>query len=64
MKKIYEKMRTKSNSGTRIAYWNMLADKRISKYYDDLEYKENESIELFKKYKAFLYSKFILEEIK
>ena len=64
MKKIYEKMRTKSSSGTKIAYWNMLADKRISKYFDDIEYKENESNELLKKDKAFFYSKFILEEIK
>lgn len=64
MCKIYEKMITKSKSGTRIAYWNMLADKRISKYYDNLEFKEKESEELLKKDKAFFYSKFIIEEIK
>ena len=64
MCKIYEKMLTKSKSGTRIAYWNMLADKQISKYFDNLEYKEKESEELFKKDKAFFYSKFIIEEIK
>lgn len=64
MCKIYEKIKTKSSSGARIAYWNMLADKRISKYFDDLEYKEIESNELFQKDKAFFYSKFIIEEIK
>ena len=64
MCKIYEKMRTKSGEGTKIAYWNMLADKRISKYFDDLEYKEKESIELLNKDKAFFYSKFIIEEIR
>ena len=63
MCKIYEKMKNKSGSGTRIAYWNMLADKRISKYYDDLEYKEDESNKLLNKDKAFFYSKFIIEEI-
>ncbi len=64
MCKIYEKMVTKSSQGTIIAYWNMLADKRISKYYDSLVYKEKESEELLKKDKAFFYSKFIIEEIK
>ena len=64
MCKIYEKMITKSKPGTIIAYWNMLADKRISKYFDNLEYKEKESEELLKKDKAFFYSKFIIEEIK
>ena len=63
MCKIYEKIKTKSKEGTIIAYWNMLADKRISKYFDDLEYKEVESRELLKKDKAFFYSKFIIEEI-
>lgn len=64
MCKIVEKMFTKSKSGTKIAYWNMLADKRASKYFEKLEYKENESKELLNKDKAFFYSKFILEEIK
>ena len=64
MCKIFEKMYTKSKKGTIIAYWNMLADKRISKYFDTLEYKEKESYELLKKDKAFFYSKFIIEEIK
>lgn len=63
MCKIYEKILTKSPKGTRIAYWNMLADKRISKYFDSLDYKEKESEELFKQDKAFFYSKFIIEEI-
>ena len=63
MCKIYEKMRTKSGEGTIIAYWNMLADKRISKYFNDLNYKEKKSEELLNKDKAFFYSKFIIEEI-
>ncbi len=64
MCKIYEKMKTKSGQGTIIAYWNMLADKRISKYFENLEYKEKEAEELLKRDKAFFYSKFIIEEIK
>ena len=64
MCKIIEKIFTKSKKGTKIAYWNMLADKRASKYYEKLDYKEKESKKLLKKDKAFFYSKFILEEIK
>ena len=63
MCKIFEKMITKSGKGTLIAYWNMLADKRLSKYFESLEFKEKESEELLKKDKAFFYSKFIIEEI-
>ena len=63
MCKIFEKIFTKSPPGTRIAYWNMLADKRASKYFDNLVYKEKESKELFKQDKAFFYSKFIIEEV-
>lgn len=64
MCKIFEKIFTKSFSRTRIAYWNMLADKRASKYFENLEYKEQESQELLKKDKAFFYSNFMIEEIK
>lgn len=64
MCKIVEKIFTKSHSGTKIAYWNMLANKQASKYFDNLEFKEKKSKELFEKDKAFFYSKFILEEIK
>ena len=64
MCEIIEKIFTKSGTGTRIAYWNMLADKRASKYFDNLEYKEKQSEQLLKKDKAFFYSKFIIEEIK
>ena len=42
----------------------MLADKRASKYFENLEYKEKESKNLLKKDKAFFYSNFIIEEIK
>ena len=62
MCKIFEKMNSKSEKGTLIAYWNMLADKRLSKYFQNLEFKEKESEELLKKDKAFFYSKFIIEE--
>lgn len=61
---IIEKIFIKSGPGSRIAYWNMLADKRASKYFDKLEYKEKESRELLNKDKAFFYSNFIIEEIK
>lgn len=64
MCKIFKKIFTKSPKGTRIAYWNMLADKRASKYFKNLEYKEKESQELLNQDKAFFYSNFILEEIK
>jgi len=61
---IIEKMFTKSSKGTKIAYWNMLADKRASKYFENLIYKEKESKKLLNKDKAFFYSNFIIEEIK
>lgn len=64
MCKIFEKMFTKSVSGSKVAYWNMLADKRASKYFDNIEYKEKESQQLLNKDKAFFYSNFIIEEIK
>ena len=64
MCKIFAKMFVKSDSGTKIAYWNMLADKRASKYFDNLDFKSEKSQELLDKDKAFFYSKFILEEIK
>lgn len=64
MCQIVEKMFTKSGAGTKIAYWNMLAAKRASKYFENLEYKESKSNELLNKDKAFFYSKFIIEEIK
>ncbi len=61
---IFEKIFTKSIPGSRVAYWNMLADKRASKYFENLEYKERESQQLLNKDKAFFYSNFIIEEIK
>lgn len=64
MCQIFEKIFTKSSPGTKIAYWNMLADKRASKYFENLEYKEKQANELLNKDKAFFYSKFIIEEIK
>ena len=64
MCKIFKKMFTKSVSGSKVAYWNMLADKRASKYFENLEYKEEQSKKLLNKDKAFFYSKFIIEEIK
>ena len=64
MKKIYEKMLTKSPKGSRVAYWNMLADKRASKYFNKIEYLEEESQKLLQQDKAFFYSNFIIEEVK
>ena len=64
MMKIFEKIFTKSSRGTKIVYWNMLADKRGSKYFENLTYEKEKSEKLLKKDKAFFYSKFILEEIK
>ena len=61
---IFKKIFTKSRSGSIVAYWNMLADKRGSKYFENLEYKEKESKQLLNKNKAFFYSNFIIEEIK
>ena len=61
---IFEKIFTKSGPGSRVAYWNMLADKRASKYFEKLEYKEEQSQQLLNKDKAFFYSNFIIEEIK
>jgi len=64
MCEIIEKIFTKSGTGTKIAYWNMLADKRASKYFENLQYKEKQSQQLLNKDKAFFYSNFIIEEIK
>ena len=64
MCKIVESIFKKSKSGSRIAYWNMLADKHAAKYFDNLEYLEDESKKLYKKDKAFFYSDFIIEKIK
>lgn len=63
MKKIIDKIFTKSPKGSRIAYWNMLAPKRASKYFENLKYLEKESKDLLSKDKAFFYSDFIIEEI-
>ena len=64
MCKIVRQMLTKSEKGAKIAYWNMLSDKRASKYIKELIYRKSESEELLKKDKAFFYNKFILEEVK
>ena len=64
MCKIVGKMLAKAPAGSKIAYWNILSDRRASKFIDKLEYKEEESNELSRKDKAFFYSKFILEEVK
>ena len=63
MVQIVEKILEKSPKGSRIAYWNMLSDKRASKFIDKIEYLEDLSNELLKRDKAFFYSKFIVEEV-
>ena len=64
MCKIIEKMLIKSGKGARIAYWNMLSEKRASKYIEELKYKKEQSKKLFEKDKAFFYSDFIIEEVR
>lgn len=64
MCKIVENMLTKSSKGARIVYWNMLSEKRASKYIEELKYKKEQSEKLFKKDKAFFYSDFIIEEVR
>lgn len=64
MCKIVERMLTKSIRGTKIAYWNMLSEKRASKYIEELYYQKEKSKELFLKDKAFFYSDFIIEEVR
>lgn len=64
MCKIIEKILTKSRKGTRIAYWNMLSEKRASKYIEELKYQKEQSKKLFMKDKAFFYSDFIIEEVR
>ena len=64
MCKIIEKLLTKLKYGSKIAYWNMLSEKRASKFIEELKYKKEESEELFKKDKAFFYSDFIVEQFK
>ncbi len=61
---IVRKMLTKSPSGSKIAYWNMLSNKRASKYIDELTFNEKQAESLIKKDKAFFYNQFILEEVK
>ena len=64
MCEIFKSILNQSKKGTRIVYWNMLAEKRASKYFEKLLYKEKQAKELLKKDKAFFYSDFIIEEIK
>ncbi len=63
MQKIVEQIIKHSPKGTRLAYWNMLADKQASKYFDDLKLNEELSDDLWHKDKAFFYTKFLVEEI-
>lgn len=63
MCKICGKIIEKSENGSKIAYWNMLSDRRASKTMDKLKYHEQLSNELFLKDKAFFYSKYIVEEV-
>lgn len=64
MCQIVNEILTKSPKGSIIAYWNMLSDKRASKYFEELKYKKDLSDKLLKEDKAFFYSKFIVEEVR
>ena len=61
MCKIFEKIFTKSSSGTKIVYWNMLADKRGSKYFENLTYEKEKSEKLLKKERKYSYFHIIIK---
>lgn len=63
MNNIYIDILKQSDSGTRIAYWNMLVDRKCT-YTDKVFYDKEYCSKLLKKDKAFFYSDFILEKIK
>ena len=63
MDSIYEQILEHSNKEARIAYWNMLVDRKCS-FIDKVSCNEELSKSLWLKDKAFFYKNFIVEEIK
>ena len=62
---IYNILINDCKKGTKLAYWNILPREHYSdKFVNNIEYKENESKELFKNNKSIVYDQFILEEIR
>lgn len=63
-KVLLEKIIESSNSGARLAYWNMLAPRsRPDSLADRLKPCTAEAEALFKKDRAFFYSRFVIEEV-
>lgn len=62
MDDIYLNILKQSPSGSKIAYWNMLVDRKCI-YTDKVKYDRNYCQELLKEDKAFFYSDFVLEKI-
>jgi len=63
-KDIAEKLISAANSGARLAYWNMLADRKISDILPDHTiHLKDLSDELYKKDKAFFYKAFFIDEV-
>ena len=55
---------SKSNSGSRLAYWNMLAPRsRPESMADVLKSHDADAKELHEQDKAFFYSRFVIEEV-
>ncbi len=63
MCKIMEKIIENSPKGTRIAYWNMLADKQAHEYFDNVKNLDHLADSLWHEDKAFFYSRFLVNEI-
>ena len=62
---IYNILINDCKKGTKLAYWNILPRGHYTdKFVNNVEYKNNESTELFKDNKSIVYDQFILEEIR
>jgi S-adenosylmethionine-diacylglycerol 3-amino-3-carboxypropyl transferase len=61
---IYRTLLQQANPGARFAYWNMLVPRRLSENLSDqVRFLEEESLRLFRRDRAFFYSRFIIEEV-
>ena len=52
-----------SNPGARIAYWNLMVPRRLSKEYSELTFLESMSKDLMQIDKGFYYSQFVVEKL-